>query len=230
MKEFLTSSVYFGVAVSFLAYGVGLLLQKKLRWALANPLLISVVSIILLLTATGVEYETYAKGAKLLEYLLTPATVSLAIPLYEKLSLLKRDYKAILGGILSGVLTSLCSILALSAVFGLDHRSYVTLLPKSITTAIAMGMCEEMGGYVTVTVAVVVITGILGNAFAQTVCRVLRITEPVAVGVAVGTASHAIGTSRAAQMGEIQGAVSGLSIAVAGLLTVVLAPLFQTLL
>ncbi len=230
MKEFLTSSVYFGVAVSLLTYGVGLLLHKKLKWAVVNPLLISVVSIILLLTAAGVEYETYAQGAKYLEYLLTPATVSLAIPLYEKISLLKRDYKAILGGILSGVLTSLCSILALSALFGLDHASYVTLLPKSITTAIAMGICEEMGGYVTVTVAIIAITGILGNAFAQTACRLLRITEPVAVGVAIGTSSHAMGTARAVQLGEVQGAISGLSIAVAGLLTVVLAPLFEFLL
>ena len=133
---------------------------------------------------------------------------------------------AILFTALSGVLTSLVSVLTMSVFFGLNHKEYTTLLPKSITTAIGMGVSEELGGYVTLTVAIIIITGILGSILAEAACRVFHITEPVAKGVAIGTASHAIGTSKAMEMGETEGAVSGLSIAVAGLLTVAGASVF----
>ena len=150
----------------------------------------------------------------------------LAIPLYERIEELKKNWKAVLAGISSGVLTSLCSILVMAAFFHLSHKEYVTLLPKSITTAIGMGVSQELGGYVTLTVAVIIITGILGNIFAETICRMFHISEPVAKGVAIGTASHAIGTARAMTMGETEGAMSSLSIAVAGLLTVIGASVF----
>ena len=186
----------------------------------------SIIVIILLLSVTGIDYEVYEEGAKYISYLLTPATVCLAIPLYEQISLLKKNYKAILLGILSGVLTSLLCVFAMAAILQLSHEEYVTLLPKSITTAIGIGVSEELGGYVTLTVAVIIITGILGNMIAETVCKVFKITEPIAKGVALGTASHAIGTARANEMGKTEGAISGLSIAVAGLLTVVGASVF----
>ena len=173
-----------------------------------------------------VDYDSYYNGAQYLSYLLTPATVCLAVPLYEQITLLKKHFKAILGGILSGVLTSLVSILAMSAVFGLSHEEYVTLLPKSITTAIGMGVSEELGGIVTITVAVIVITGVLGNMIGEAVFRLFRIEEPVAKGIAIGSAAHAIGTAKAMELGEVEGAMSSLSIAVAGLLTVIGASLF----
>lgn len=227
MKEFLGNSVFFGVMVSILAYELGMLLKKKLKFAVCNPLLIAVAAVMAVLAIFRVDYEQYKEGADLLSYLLTPATVCLAIPLYEQISLLKDNAKAILAGIVSGVLTSLVSILLLALLFGFSHEEYVTLLPKSITTAIGMGVSEELGGIVTITVAVIIVTGILGNVIGEFVCRLFRIEEPIAKGIALGSASHAIGTSRAMEMGEIEGAMSSLSIAVAGLLTVVGASLFS---
>ena len=161
---------------------------------------------------------------------MTPATVCLAIPLYEQVELLKKNVKAILAGLLSGVVTSVLCVLVLSYLFHLDHKVYVTLLPKSITTAIGMGVSEELGGYVTITVAVIVVTGVLGNVIAEAVCKLFKIEEPVAKGIAIGSAAHAVGTARAMEIGEVEGAMSSLSIAVAGLLTVVAAPIFANFL
>ena len=150
----------------------------------------------------------------------------LAIPLYEQWELLKKNYKAILVGIVSGVLTSLTTVLVLALIMGLSHEEYVTLLPKSITTAIGMGVSEELGGYVTITVAVIIITGVLGNMFGELVCRIFRITEPISKGLALGSAAHAIGTAKAVELGEVEGAMGSLSIAVSGILTVILASVF----
>lgn len=226
MSGFLETSVFFGVVLSVLAYGVGTWLYKKFKLAVFNPLLISVILVMVFLKLSGVSYEVYNTGAQYISYLLTPATVCLAIPLYEQLTLLKKNYKAIVLGIAAGVMTSLCSVLVMALLFGLNHSYYVTLLPKSITTAIAMGVSEELGGYVTLTVAVIIVTGILGNMIGEIVCRIFRIREPIAKGVALGTSAHAIGTARAMEMGDVEGAISGLSIAVAGLMTVVGASVF----
>lgn len=230
MHEFFENSVFFGVILSLVTYGIGDLLKKRFKHPIFNPLLIAVVITILVLLGLKLDYQSYYEGAKYISYLLTPATVCLAIPLYEQIEMLKSNKKAIIIGICSGVLTSLLSILTFSYLFGLSHKEYVTLLPKSITTAIGMGVSEELGGYVTITVAVILITGVFGNMIAQTVCKVFRIEEPVARGVAIGSASHAIGTVKAMEMGEIEGAMSSLSIAVAGLLTVVGASVFAEIL
>ena len=221
------NSVFFGVTVSIVAYGMGCLLKNKFKLAIFNPLLISIIITILILLISHIDYDTYYTGAKYLSYLLTPATVCLAVPLYEKLELLKSNWKAILAGILSGVLTTLCCILVMSLIFDLSHEEYVTFLPKSITTAIGMGVSEELGGYVTLTVAVIIITGILGNILAPFICKWFHIKEPIAKGIAIGSASHAIGTTKALEMGEVEGAMSGLSIAVSGILTVGGASLFS---
>lgn len=229
MREMLSTSVFFGVFVSIAGYEIGLFLKKKFKLALFNPLLVAIVVVILLLVGTGVDYESYNEGAKYLSYLLTPATVCLAIPLYQQLAMLKRNYKAILGGILAGVLTSILSVLGFCVLFNFDHQMYVTLLPKSITTAIGMGVSEELGGIVTVTVAVIIITGVFGNIIGEFVFKVFRIKEAVAKGVALGTSAHAIGTARAMEIGEVEGAMSSLAIAVAGLITVVGASIFANL-
>ena len=179
-----------------------------------------------MLFRSRVDYATYHEGAKYISFLLTPATVCLAVPLYEQIELLKKNYKAVLVGILSGVFASLLSILILAVLFRFDHASYVTLLPKSITTAIGMEVSRELGGYVPITVAVIIVTGVIGNIFADTVCRIFRIRDPIARGIALGTSSHAIGTARAMEMGEVEGAMSSLSIVVAGILTVAGAGVF----
>jgi len=226
MKELLCDSFFFGVMVSIIGYKIGLFLKKKFHKAIFNPLLISIVFVMAVLVIFGVDYKSYNNGAKYLSYLLTPATVCLAIPLYQQLELLKRNVKAILAGILSGVLSSLGSVFLFSKLFHFTHEQYVTLLPKSITTAIGMGVSEELGGIVTITVAVIIITGVLGNMLAEIICKVFRINESISKGIAIGTASHAIGTSKAMEMGEIEGAMSSLAIAVSGLLTVVGASIF----
>ena len=227
---FFEQSVFFGVSVSLVSYGLGVALQKKCRSALFNPLLISVAATIALLVTARIDYAVYYEGAKYLSYLLTPATVCLAVPLYEKLTLLKENWKAVFAGIFSGVVTTLCSVLVMSRLFHLSHEEYVTLLPKSITTAIGMGVSEKLGGYVALTVAMIVITGILGNVSAVAVCRVFRITDPIAKGVGIGSAAHALGTAKAMELGEVEGAMSSLSIVVAGLLTVAGASVFANFL
>ena len=229
MNGFLENSAFFGVALSLCAYGLGVVVQKHVKCPLLNPLLVSAALIIALLAGAHIDYEVYNTGAKYLSYLLTPATVCLAVPLYEKLSLLRRDGAAVLTGVLAGVLTTLVSVL-LSAVFGLSHAEYVTLLPKSITTAIGMGVSEELGGHVTVTVAAIIATGMTGSTIAPGLCRLLKIHDPVAKGVAIGTASHAMGTSKAMEMGETEGAMSSLAIVVSGILTVAVVPFFSELL
>lgn len=229
MKDILCDSTFFGVTVSILSYQLGMFLKKKTKLAICNPLLISIVAVIATLLIFHVDYKTYNIGAKYLSYLLTPATVCLAIPLYEQLELLKNNVKAIMAGLISGVLTNFFCIFILSLLFHLRHQEYVTLLPKSITTAIGMGVSEELGGIVTITVTVIIITGVLGNMIAETVCKLFHIKEPIAKGIAIGSASHAIGTARAMEMGEIEGAMSSLSIVAAGLLTVVGASIFANL-
>ena len=227
INEFFVDSAFAGVTISLLAYMFGLFLKKKFHSPILNPLLISILVTILVLVAAGVDYETYNVGAKYLSWFLTPATVCLAIPLYEQLELLKHNFNAVMAGIFTGVLTSLTTILVLSLILDLSHEEYVTLLPKSITTAIGMGVSEELGGYVTITVAVIVITGVLGNILAEPICKLFKIEEPIAKGVALGSAAHAIGTAKAMEMGEIEGAMSSLSIAVAGILTVVGATIYS---
>ncbi len=221
MKEFLTSSVFFGVLLSLGAFELGRFLNKKFKIGIFNPLLIAIIVVIVVLLALHIDYDTYNAGAQYISYLLTPATVCLAIPLYEQIDKLKENFAAILAGILCGVITCLTLVLVLALLFHLDHQMYVTLLPKSITSAIALGVSEEMGGIANITVAVVIVTGVLGNMTAELVCKIFRITEPVAKGIAIGTSSHAIGTSRAMQIGEVEGAMSSLSIVVTGLLTVI---------
>ena len=226
MGDFLGNSSFFSILLSLLAFELGSFIKNKLKLAVFNPLLIAIVTVMAVLTVLDIEYETYKQNAQLLSWFLTPATVCLAIPLYEQLSLLKKNAKAILAGILAGVLASLTCILLMALAFGLTYEQYVTLLPKSITTAIGMGVCEELRGYVTITVASIVVTGILGNVLAEFLSRIFRITDPVAKGIAIGSSSHALGTVKAIEIGEVEGAMSSLSIAVSGLITVVLASVY----
>ena len=222
MDNLFQTSLFAGVTVSLVAYLIGMLLKKKFKLAILNPLLISIVLTIIVLVVADVDYDTYNKGASYLSWFLTPATVCLAIPLYEQWTLLKKNIAAVA----LGLITSLVTVLVLSVIMGLSHEDYVTLLPKSITTAIGMGVSEELGGYVTITVAVIVVTGVLGNILGEFVCKIFRITEPISKGLALGASSHAIGTAKAIEMGEIEGAMSSLAIAVAGILTVVFASVF----
>ena len=228
MTEFMQNSAYAGVTISLISYAIGAKLKRKFGYGFLNPLLISIIVTIIVLISCNISYETYNEGAKYLSWLLTPATVCLAIPLYEEWELLKNNAKVVLLGVFAGVITSLVTVFVLAKMMGLSHANYVTLLPKSITTAIGMGVSEELGGYVTITVAVIVITGVLGNIFGELICKIFRIKEPISKGLALGTAAHAIGTAKAMELGDVEGAMSSLSIAVAGVITVVFASLFAS--
>ena len=212
MNNFFRESLFSGVVLSLVAYVIGSFLKKKLKLDILNPLLISIVISIVVLVVGKIDYDTYYEGAQYLSWFLTPATVCLAIPLYEQWELLKKNCKAVLLGLLGGTLTSLTTVLVLSLLCGLDHEQYVTLLPKSITTAIGMGVSETLG--------------VLGNMFGHMICKIFKITEPISQGLAFGASSHAIGTAKAIEIGEVEGAMSSLAIAVSGILTVVFASLF----
>ncbi len=226
MSNMFVNSMFFASVLTIGAYCIGIFIQKKLKLKVINPMIISMLLIICLLKLTGVTYAEYEKGTESITYFLTPATVALAIPLYRQLELLKKHLAAILIGIVSGVLSSLVSVFLFALGFGMTHEQYVTMLPKSITMPIGIGLSEELGGVVAITIVTIVITGITGNALAEQMCKWFRIQHPVAKGVAIGTSSHALGTAKALQIGEIEGAMSSLAIAVAGLCTVVFASFF----
>ena len=229
MKEIFSNSLFFGVGISIGTYILGTIIKKKVNFFLFNPLLLAITMTSATLLVTGIEYSEYNNGAKYLSYLLTPATVALAIPLYEQVTILKKNLPAILIGIVSGVITSGFSIFAMALLFGLGHTQYVTLLPKSITTAIGIGLSQELDGYVAITVSAIMITGLFGNIAGAGICRLFGIEHPVAKGIAIGTASHVMGTAKAMEIGEIEGAMSSLSVAVAGCMTVGAAIIFQGL-
>lgn len=229
MRDFLTSSVFMAVTISLLGYELGSFLKRKTGLAILNPLLVAIMVVIILLLLFHVDYEVYEEGSEILSYLLTPATVALAVPLYRQMHLLKKNGVAICAGVLAGVVTSLASTLLIAVVFQMTHEEYVTFLPKSITTAIGMGMSEEMGGIVTITVAVIVVTGIVGNVMGEWVCRIFHIRERIAVGLALGTSAHVIGTTKAMELGDVEGAMSSLAIVLAGILTVLGANVFATM-
>lgn len=230
MNELILSSATIGVVISLVNYWIGLYIKKKTGISFCNPLLISIILTIAFVLVLRIDYDNYYASAKYLSWLLTPATVSLAIPLYLEIERLKKNIKAIIISITAGSLTSFIVVFLMSLVFRFNHNQYVTFLPKSITTAIGMGVSEELGGIVSITVAVIILTGIFGAVVADTVFRIFHITDPVAQGLALGTSAHAIGTSRAMEMGDIQGAMSSLSIVTAGIITVVGANIFAALL
>lgn len=230
MNGFLMDSAYFGIVLSLLCYWIALKISAKVKSTLCNPLLVASAIIIAILVLLDVEYETFDKGASYLTYFLNPATVCLAVPLYRQFQVLKSNMKAILLGITAGCIACMVTIVGLAAVFAFTSELTLSLLPKSITTAIAIGLSEEIGGMSAVTVACVVFTGIFGACTASTMFKIFKIEEPVAQGLATGASAHAIGTSRALELGEIQGAMSSLAIVVTGIMTVILVPIVASIL
>ncbi|WZL72283.1 LrgB family protein [Clostridiaceae bacterium 35-E11] len=220
----------FGILFSLLAFNIGLFVYKKTKLPLFSPILISILMIIFILLHFHIPLAFYHKGGKMISFFLGPATVILAIPMYKQLPTLKNHMKAIFIGIITGVLTSITIVHLLAKFMGLDARLTLSLLPKSITTPIGIAVSESLGGMTSITVMAIIVTGIFGAMIAPSVCRIFRIRHSVAKGIAIGTASHAVGTSKALEMGETEGAMSSLSIALAGVATVLIVPLFTYLL
>ncbi len=229
MTEFLSGSSFFAIALTLLIWRLSVLLQKKTGSVLLHPILMSVIGVIVILLCTGIPNSAYQKGMEPFSWLITPATVCLAVPLYEQVKVLKKNLPAICLGVFCGTLTSILCVAGLCLLFGMDRTMTVSLLPKSVTSAIGASVSEGLGGLGSVTVAVIIVTGILGNVFGQVMYRLFRIHDPVAQGTAMGTSAHVIGTTKANEMGEIQGAVSSLSLVIAGVLTAFLIPLLAPL-
>lgn len=227
MTDFFETSLYFGIILTLFSYQLGLFIYRKWKSPFFHPMLISILFCIIFLAFFQIPYNTYATSTKLLSSLVTPTTICLAIPLYEQFTLLKKYPGAILCGIISGAITSLCIIFLCALFFSIDYQGYASLLSKSITTAIGVDITQQIKGFPSLTVAAIMITGILGNGIAEFIFRVFRIHHPIAKGVALGTSAHALGTVKALEMGKVEGAVSSLSIIIAGIITVPAAIMFS---
>lgn len=215
----------FPIVLTLLCYQIGLKIQQKLKSPLANPILIAVVLVLLVLSLTGLEAEAYRSGNACLSWLMTPATICLAIPMYEQFQVLRKSWKALAAGIGAGTVASLAMVGLYCLALGYDRTLTVSLLPKSVTSAIGVPLGELSGGIASVTTAVIIFTGILANSLAPLLIRLFRLRDEIAVGVALGTSGHVIGTARANELSRLTGAASSLSLVIAGLLTAVLLPI-----
>lgn len=223
MSEIVKSPL-FGVILSLAAYEAGSLLQKKTRLSICNPLLIAMFLVILVLTGLHVSYEDYSKGGQLISFFLYPATVSLALPIYRKIHLLKENALPIFISILGGNVLGIICIILLSKVFGLSEVLVKSLIPKSITTPIGMEVSNQLGGIPSVTVVAIILTGILGAVIGPYLAKFFRIKDKISIGIAMGASAHAVGTAKAMEIGETEGAMSGLTMALSGIITVLFAP------
>lgn len=226
INTYLGHSTYFAIVMSLAYYMLGIVLKKKFKLAIFNPLIVASLLTIATIIVFNIDMEVYNKAGNYISFMLTAATVCYGMLLYEELNVLKTHFKAIIIGILTGIIVTMLSILVLSILFHLPHEQYVSLLPKNITTAIGIDVSEANGGNPSITIVWILITGNLGNAIAEPVIKLFKIEEPVARGVAIGSSSHAVGTAKALEIGEVEGAISGLSLAVTGLISVVVAAVF----
>lgn len=221
----MTNNPYFGILLSYICYSIGVKLNKKFKTSLLNPLLIGIILTIMVLVVFGIDFDTYNIGGQYISFLVAPATVALMVELYHNLDILKKDIVPILVGIVVGSITAVTTTLILCKAFGLSDELIFSFIPHSVTTAIGMPLSEQYAGNSTLTVIAIMFTGIIGAVLGPIVFECLKIKSPVAKGVAMGTSAHAVGTAKANEMGEIEGAMSGLSIGIAGLVTVVLMPI-----
>ena len=229
MSELLQISIL-PVVLTLLAYQTGLALQRKVKSPLCNPILVAVILILGFLFATGMDVNVYRSGNSLLSWLLTPATVSLAVTMYEQFQVLRKNTAVILAGVAAGAISCLLTVLAMGLVFRFEPDMIISLLPKSVTTAIGVPLSEMAGGMSPVTTAAIVVTGVGASVLGPVLCKVFRLTDEISQGVAYGTAGHVVGTSKAMEQGALAGAAGSLSLVVAGLLTAIVMPLVSGLL
>lgn len=220
MQE-LISSPYFGVALSVIAFGIGVKIQNKTKLAICNPLIIAIILIIGVLMIFHIPYESYDVGGEIINMFLAPATACLAVAIYTKLDILKKYWLPIIVGCVMGSIASMGSVYIMCRLFRLDQDLTMSMIPKSVTTPIAVSVAQTHGGVVPVTVVAVIFTGILGSILAPVLIKVFKVSEPVAAGLAIGSCSHAVGTSKAVEIGEVEGAMSGLAIGICGVMTVI---------
>lgn len=223
MEKYLDTPI-FGVAITIIVFIFSQKLNKSLKSPILNPVLISVIFIISFLSIFNLDYEIYNNGGKIISFLLGPATVVLAVPLFKQIRLLLNNFFPIIIGILVGSISGLVSIIFLSKLFNVDEILMYSLLPKSTTSAIAMDISKSIGGNPSITIGFVIITGVFGYIVGPSILKMIRVEDEVAKGISMGTSAHVIGTAKSLEMGEVEGAMSSLAIGVAGLMTVFLAP------
>ena len=216
------ASPYFGVALSVITFWIGVKIQRRLKTPICNPLIIAIVLTSGVLLIFRIPYESYNEGGEIINMFLAPATACLAVAIYTKIEMLKQYWLPIVVGCTAGSAASMLSVYGLCRLFGLDGSLTVSLLPKSVTTPIAVSIAEPAGGMVPITVVAVIGTGILGSIIAPFLIRIFRVNDPVAAGLAIGASSHAVGTSKAIELGEVEGAMSGLAIGICGIITVLI--------
>ena len=225
MTDLLVNSQFFGFTLTLILFFAAAALKRRFNSPLVNPVIISTAAIILILVVLKVPYDSYNQSARFISYLLTPATVCLAIPMYRQLGLLKKNVKCVLISVAAGTLFSLASVLLMTTIMSLETKHIITLLPKSVTAAIGVALSDENGGIATLTLITIILTGAVGNTFGPQILKLFRVKEPISQGLALGTATHAIGTSKALELGEIQGAMGSLALVIAGILTTILMPI-----
>lgn len=222
----ITSSPFFGLILCIACFEIGVLCSKKTKWTIANPLLIANILCIAFLVSFKVPIDDFQKGGNIIDMMLGPATVVLAVPLYRQLPLLRKAYPGILAGIFTGCLTTILSIRLFFMLFPIQTDAHLSVYPKSITTPIGIELSQTIGGIPAITVFTIIVTGVTGAVIAPFLCRVFRIKDKIAVGIAIGTSSHALGTTKAVELGETEGAMSALAIGITGIITAVLVPLY----
>lgn len=227
--EAITNNILFGLVLSLAAFELGIFINRKTRIAILNPLLLAIVIVICFLFVFNIDFETYNKGGQFINMFLGPSTVVLAVPLYKQLDLLKKNANAIITGVLFGSALGIFSIIGISYLVGLDTDIIKSLIPKSVTTPIGIAISGQIGGIIPITVLAIILTGIIGAVFGPAICKIFKIEDRVAVGISIGTASHAVGTTKALELGDIEGAMSSLSIGIAGIMTVIIAPMAYNL-
>ncbi|WP_099187247.1 LrgB family protein [Tepidibacter mesophilus] len=215
----------FGVLITILAFEISVLINKKTKLSILNPIFISMIIIISFLLILDIDFDSYNKGASFITFFLTPATVMLAVPLYKQVDLLKKNLLPILIGVFVGCLTSISSIIFLSKYLNVNTKISLSLIPKSITTPIGIEVSNQIGGIPSITIVCIIITGVIGAVLGPPLCKFFKIKDKVAIGVSIGTSSHALGTTKAMELGETEGAMSSLSIGIAGIITLLLAPI-----
>lgn len=227
--EGITNNPLFGVIISLIAFEIGKFIFNKTKLALFNPLLIATIIVMGFLNFFHITVADYMLGGNLIVFFLAPATVVLAIPLFQQIDLLKKHFIPIIGGGIVGAVVAILSVIILGKLLGIDNQLLLSFMPKSITTPIGIELSKMLGGIPSITVFAIIITGITGNVTAPFIYSIFRIKNPIAKGLGLGISSHAVGTSRAIEMGKVEGAMSALSIVIAGILTIILAPLISTI-
>ena len=223
MNDLITSPI-FGVIISLIAYEIGIYIKKKAKLSIFNPLLIAIVILIFFLEKFNITYANYNNGGQIISFFLFPATVALALPMYKKFALFKKNVFSILIGIFSGAISGFICVVFFSKLFGLTNVLTESLIPKSITTPIGIALSKQLGGFSSITVVAIIMTGIIGSIVGPVLHKVFRIKDKVALGIAMGASAHALGTARAMEIGEIEGAMSGLTMAISGIFAVLLYP------